>query len=44
VLELPAGVLDQTTAVETSYERLGEPNVKRRAIAQVFQLPGRFIC
>jgi len=42
VLELPAGVLDQTTAVETSYERLGEPNVKRRAIAQVFQLPGRF--
>ena len=42
VLELPAGVLDQTEAVEIGYERLGEPNVQRRAIAKVFQLPGHF--
>ncbi|MCI4680271.1 HAMP domain-containing protein [Rhodoblastus acidophilus] len=42
VLELPAGVLDQKTAVEIRYERLGEPNVKRRAIARVFTLPGGF--
>ena len=42
VLELPAAVLDQTQAVETSYERIGEPNIQRRAIAQVFQLPGHF--
>jgi signal transduction histidine kinase len=42
VLELPPGVLDQTAAVETSYERLGAPNVQRRAIARVFVLPGNF--
>jgi signal transduction histidine kinase len=42
VLDLPAGVLDQNTAVETTYERLGEPNVQRRAIARVFTLPGNF--
>ncbi len=42
VLELPADVLDQKNAVETSYERIGEPNAKRRAIAQVFELPGHF--
>jgi signal transduction histidine kinase len=42
VLDLPAGVLDQKTAVETTYERLGEPNVQRRAMARVFTLPGNF--
>ena len=42
VLELPPGVLDQTAPVETGYERLGAPNVHRRAIARVFMLPGRF--
>ena len=42
VLELPAGVMDQQQAVETVYERLGEPNVQRRAIAKVFVLPGHF--
>ena len=42
VLELPAGVLDQPEAVEIGYERPGEPNVQRRAIAKVFQLPGHF--
>jgi signal transduction histidine kinase len=42
VLQLPAGVLDQKTAVEIDYERLGEPNVERRAIARVFTLPGNF--
>ncbi len=42
VLELPAGVLNQKTAVEIDYERLGEPNVERRALARVFTLPGNF--
>jgi signal transduction histidine kinase len=45
VMELPAGVLDQSAtnaAVETDYERLGEPNVHRHAMAGVFLLPGRF--
>ena len=42
VLELPAGVLDQNTAVEIDYERLGEPDVERHAIARVFTLPGGF--
>ena len=42
VLELPPGVLDQKTAVETTYERLGEPNTERRAMARVFKLPGGF--
>ena len=42
VLELPPGVLDQTAAVETPYERLGAPNVPRHAIARVFVLPGNF--
>jgi signal transduction histidine kinase len=42
VLELPAGVLDQKTAVEIGYERLGEPNVERHALARVFTLPGNF--
>jgi signal transduction histidine kinase len=42
VLDLPAGVLDQRTPIETTYERLGEPNVGRRAIARVFTLPGNF--
>ncbi|WP_374545494.1 sensor histidine kinase [Rhodoblastus sp.] len=42
VIDLPAGVFDQKTAVETTYERLGEPNVARRAIARVFTLPGHF--
>ncbi len=42
VAELPAGVLDQTAAVETNYERLGEPNVKHRALARVIVLPDQF--
>ncbi len=42
VLELPPGVLDQTSPVETEYERLGAPNIHRRAIARVFLLPGNF--
>ncbi len=42
VIDLPAGVFDQKEAVETTYERLGEPNVERRAIARVFKLPGNF--
>jgi signal transduction histidine kinase len=45
VVELPAGVLDQSAAnaaVETDYERLGEPNLHRRAMAGVFLLPGHF--
>jgi signal transduction histidine kinase len=45
VVDLPAGVLDQTeatAAVETDYERLGQPNVRRRAMAGVFLLPGHF--
>ncbi len=42
VLQLPAGVLDQKTAVELDYERLGEPNVERHALARVFTLPGHF--
>ena len=43
VLDLPAGVFDQKTAVEMAFiERLGEPNVARRAIARVFTLPGNF--
>ena len=42
VLELPSGVVDQAEAVETRYERLGEPNIQRRALARVFVLPGNF--
>lgn len=44
VQELPPGVLDQTApaAVAISYERPGEPNVRRRALARVFVLPGNF--
>ena len=42
VIDLPAGVFDQKAAVETTYERLGEPNIERRAIARVFMLPGNF--
>lgn len=42
VIDLPPGVLDRKTAIETTYERLGEPNVERRAIARVFTLPGNF--
>ncbi|WP_294538688.1 ATP-binding protein [uncultured Rhodoblastus sp.] len=42
VLELPPGVLDQKEAVETTYERAGVPNVQRRAMAKVFELPGHF--
>jgi signal transduction histidine kinase len=42
VLELPPGVLERSGAVETSYQRPGEVNVQRRAIAQVFVLPGNF--
>ncbi|HUO55347.1 MAG TPA: ATP-binding protein, partial [Rhodoblastus sp.] len=42
VIDLPAGALNQRTAVEITYERLGEPNVGRRAIARVFTLPDNF--
>lgn len=42
VIDLPAGVFNQPAAVETTYERLGEPNIARRAIARVFMLPGNF--
>ena len=42
VLELPPGVLERGGAVETTYQRPGELNVERRAIAQVFVLPGNF--
>ena len=42
VLELPSGALERSGAVETSYQRPGEANVQRRAIAQVFVLPGNF--
>ena len=45
VVDLPAGVMEQTeatAAVETDYERIGEPNVHRRAMAGVFLLPGHF--
>jgi len=44
VQELPTGILDQTApaAVTISYERPGEPNLRRRAMARVFVLPGNF--
>ncbi|HUO53885.1 MAG TPA: ATP-binding protein [Rhodoblastus sp.] len=42
VLDLPAGALDQKTAVEIDYNRLGEPNIERHALARVFTLPGNF--
>ncbi len=42
VLELPPGVLDQSEAVEISYERSGEANIRRRAVARVYVLPDGF--
>jgi signal transduction histidine kinase len=42
VLELPAGVLDQTLPIEIAYERAGQANIRRRALARVFVLPGNF--
>jgi signal transduction histidine kinase len=42
VLELPPGVLDQTEAVEISYERPGEANIRRNAVARVVVLSGNF--
>jgi signal transduction histidine kinase len=42
VLELPPGMLNQTEAVEISYERPGEANVRRWALARVSVLSGGF--
>jgi len=42
VLELPPDMLDQTDAVEVSYERPGEANVRRWALARVSVLPGGY--
>ena len=42
VLELPPDMLDQTDAIEVSYERPGEANVRRWALARVSVLPGGY--
>ncbi len=42
VAELPAGVLRRPGVVETNYQRQGDTESKRRALARIFVLPGRF--
>jgi len=42
VLDLPTDVLNQTGPVEIAYERPGEANARRRAIARAFVLPDGF--
>ncbi|MBB4198660.1 two-component sensor histidine kinase [Rhodoblastus sphagnicola] len=42
VLELPADVLSQTAPMEIAYERPGEANVRRRALARAYVLPDGF--
>jgi signal transduction histidine kinase len=42
IVGLPPDVLRQPGVRETSYERVGEPNVDRRALARIFVLPGGF--
>ena len=42
MLQLPAGCSIRRRRSKSSYERLGEPNIERRAIARVFTLPGNF--
>ncbi len=42
VASLPAGVLQRPGVVESSYQRLGDIDSRRRALARIFVLPGRF--
>ena len=42
ILELPADTLRAPGMRETTYERVGEPGVQRRALVRVFVLPGGF--
>jgi signal transduction histidine kinase len=42
ILGLPPDVLRSPGIRETSYERAGEPEVERRALARIFVLPGGF--
>lgn len=42
IMALPPEVLLQPGVRETSYERVGEPSVDRRALARIFLLPGGF--
>ncbi|MDB5569050.1 MAG: two-component sensor histidine kinase [Hyphomicrobiales bacterium] len=42
IIALPPEVLRQPGVRETSYERMGEANVDRRALARIFVLPGGF--
>ncbi len=42
VADLPAGVLQRPGVVETSYQRQGDTEARRRALARIFVLPGRF--
>lgn len=42
ILDLPPQVLTSPGIRETSYERVGEPGIERRALARIFLLPGGF--
>ena len=42
VASLPPGVLQRPGVVETSYQRIGDQEARRRALARIFVLPGRF--
>ena len=42
VASLPPGVLQRPGVVETSYQRIGDQEARRRALARIFVLPGGF--
>ena len=42
VASLPPGVLQRPGVVETSYQRIGEQEARRRALARIFALQGGF--